>query len=325
MTQRMQSCDTTRDLERVVQHFMPEILPEFAGRLYLLDGARGALVETVSWSDPVPAAPEFPAMACWALRRGSAHRAAGTHFDVPCAHLRRDDGAVPDTICLPLAGQQGALGLLYLERPSAVPASDIPDIYLETLVENVSLALDNLRLREALHRLAMADPLTMLANRRQLDEALEHHVAEAEREGAPISCAMIDVDHFKRFNDEFGHDAGDAVLRAVGETLRGAAREGHQVFRYGGEEFLLLMPGADAATAAKRAEDIRARIAVLRVRHGDGALDAITASVGVATAPDQCGRASLVQAADAALLRAKRAGRNRVATAGTRKATLTGS
>jgi len=325
MTQRMQSCDTTRDLQNVVQRFMPEVLPQLAGRLYLLDGARGAMVEACSWSNPLHSAAEFSAMACWALRRGSAHRAAGAHFDVPCDHLRHDGADVPDTICLPLTGQHGTLGLLYFEHRADAAASDIPDIYLETLVENVSLALDNLRLRDALHALAMADPLTTLANRRQLEETLEQHLSESERTGAPISCAMIDVDHFKRFNDDFGHDAGDAVLRAVGETLQQSVREGHLVFRYGGEEFLMLMPDIAPQAAAERAEEIRLRLAALSLHHGGQALGAITVSVGVATAPAQCTQATLVQTADAALLRAKRAGRNRVVTASARKAALTGS
>jgi len=325
MTQRMQSCDTTRDLQHVVQRFMPEVLPQLAGRLYLLDGARGAMVEACSWSNPLHSVSEFSATACWALRRGSPHRAAGAHFDVPCDHLRHDGPDVPDTICLPLAGQHGTLGLLYFECRAEIAASEIPDIYLETLVENVSLALDNLRLRDALHALAMADPLTTLANRRQLDETLERHLAESQRTNTPISCAMIDVDHFKRFNDDFGHDAGDAVLRAVGEALQQSVREGHLVFRYGGEEFLILMPGWELEAATERAEEIRLRIAALSLQHDGKALGSITVSLGVATAPTQCTQASLVRTADAALLRAKRAGRNRVVTASARRAALTGS
>jgi len=304
---------------------MPEVLPQLAGRLYLHDGARGAMVEACAWSNPLRSASEFSAMACWALRRGSAHRAAGAHFDVPCDHLRHDGADVPDTICLPLTGQHGTLGLLYFERRADAAAGEIPDIYLETLVENVSLALDNLRLRDALHALAMADPLTTLANRRQLEETLEQHLVESERSGAPISCAMIDVDHFKRFNDDFGHDAGDAVLRAVGETLQQSVREGHLVFRYGGEEFLMLMPGIEPQAAAERAEEIRLRIAALSLHHGGQALGAITVSLGVATAPAQCTQATLVKTADAALLRAKRAGRNRVVSASARRQALTAS
>jgi diguanylate cyclase (GGDEF)-like protein len=168
--------------------------------------------------------------------------------------------------------------------------------------------------------MAMADPLTGLANRRQLEMVLEVQLAEADRLGRPISCLMLDVDHFKRFNDQFGHDAGDEVLRAMGEILQQATREHGLAFRYGGEEFLLLMPELDAEQASQRAEDIRARVKSLRVQHGGRELGPITASLGMATAPAHCGFDTLVKTADAALLRAKEAGRDRVVVAETRRA-----
>jgi diguanylate cyclase (GGDEF)-like protein len=274
--------------------------------------------EACSWLDPVHSRAEFPPMACWAIRRNSAHRATGECLDVPCDHVDADAGSVPDTICLPLAAQNGILGLLYFEWRPQPSSRETPDVYLKMLAENVGLALDNLRLRDALREMAMADPLTTLANRRQLDAELDHHLAVADRERTPISCVMVDVDHFKRFNDDHGHDAGDAVLRAVAATLRHSTREGH-AFRYGGEEFLLLMPGFSAEDAAARAEDIRQRIAALRVHHDGRELGQITASLGVATAPTHCQSTRLVQAADAALLRAKRDGRDRVAIARNRR------
>jgi diguanylate cyclase (GGDEF)-like protein len=183
------------------------------------------------------------------------------------------------------------------------------------MAENIGLALENLRLRDALQDLAMVDPLTTLANRRQLDAVLETTLTASELTGTPISCAMIDVDHFKRFNDDYGHDAGDVVLQAVGRTLKQAIREEDFVFRFGGEEFLLLMPGLDATLAEQRAEAIRAQIASLDVQHEGRDLGSVTISVGVASAPTPCPRNQLVQLADAALLRAKRDGRNRIATA----------
>ncbi|MDB5737362.1 MAG: hypothetical protein JWO65_1030 [Sphingomonas bacterium] len=315
MTQRMQSCDSTRDLTNVVQRFAPEVMPQFAGRLYLRDSARNAMVEACSWLGPIHSSPEFSPMACWALRRGSAHRATGGHIEVPCDHLQADEGSNADTLCLPLAGQHGALGLLYFERRSGEAADAIPTEYLDMLVENVGLALDNLHLRDVLRELAMVDALTTLPNRRQLDAKLAAQLAESERLQIPISCAMIDIDHFKSFNDAHGHDAGDAVLRAVGAALKQSVRKQDLVFRYGGEEFLMLMAGLDAEESYDRAEDIRARIASLSVHHDGRDLGPVTVSVGLATAPSQCAADKLVQTADAALLSAKRAGRNKVDTA----------
>jgi diguanylate cyclase (GGDEF)-like protein len=313
MTQRMQGCDTVEELKDVVKRFAPEVAPQLAGCLYLFDDSRKVLVEACSWQEPVHSAAEFSPLACWGLRRGSPHRPSAASFDVPCAHLVGEDA--PESLCLPLLGQHGTLGMLYFESLAADPATPLNEPYLQFLAENVGLALDNLRLREALRSLAMVDPLTSLPNRRQLDEVLAIELAAAEQNGTSICCAMIDVDHFKRFNDEHGHDAGDAVLRAVGQALKDVVRDTNLVFRYGGEEFLMLLPGMGEHAGAERAEEIRSRIAALRVRYEGRDLGPITASLGLACAPAHTDWHSLVQTADAALLRAKQAGRNQVITA----------
>jgi diguanylate cyclase (GGDEF)-like protein len=318
MTQRMQGCDSLLDLKEVVQRFVPEIVPGLAGRLYLLDEARNAVVEACNWLSPVHSRAEFSPIGCWALRRGLPHRPAGKAVDVPCDHLALGDASLIDSICLPLTVQRETLGLLYFE-PVNGDGAEIPEIYLHMLSENIGLALSNLRLRDALREMAMVDPLTGLANRRQLETALKVQLAEAERLDQPISCLMLDVDHFKQFNDRFGHDAGDTVLREVGKTLRQSTREQGLAFRYGGEEFLLLMPGIGHDQAAVRAEEILTRIGTLRVEHKGDELGPITASIGVATAPDQCPTQSIIRTADAALLRAKSCGRNRVEVALARK------
>jgi diguanylate cyclase (GGDEF)-like protein len=308
MTQRMQSCDSVADLEHVIGRFVPEVAPQLAGRLYLLDRERNAMVEACSWLEPSASAPEFAPAACWALRRGSEHRATDSVIDVPCAHVA-DRDIVPESICIPLAAQGGTLGLLYFELLPGIVAGDIPDVHLKMLAENIGLALDNLQLRDALRDLAMADPLTTLANRRHLEVVLRELSASDER---PASCIMIDIDHFKRFNDEHGHEAGDAILRAVGETLRRAVRQGDLAFRYGGEEFLLLLSDMDAGQAAQRAEQLRGLIADLRVRFAGLELGPLTVSAGVASAPAHGPSDRLVQMADAALFTAKRAGRDQV-------------
>uniref|UniRef100_UPI0035CBB82D diguanylate cyclase n=1 Tax=uncultured Sphingomonas sp. TaxID=158754 RepID=UPI0035CBB82D len=316
MTQRMQGCDTVAELQTIVSRFVPEVAPHFAGRLYLLDARRNALIEACSWLEPVHSKREFPAMGCWGLRRGAPHRPAGASFDVPCDHLVGPE--LPDSLCLPLTGQRGTLGLLYFERRPASPDGALNQVYLQMLAENIGLALDNLRLREALRSLAMIDPLTTLPNRRQLDEVLARELAEAERNGTPVCCAMIDIDHFKRFNDNYGHDAGDKVLRAVGTTLKEMVRDANLVFRYGGEEFLMLLPGMALDAAAERAEEILSRVVAIQIQHDGKDLGQVTASIGLASAPLHAGWKSVVQTADAALLRAKQAGRNRVLVAATR-------
>lgn len=308
MTQRMQGCESMLQLEGVIQNFVPQIAPSFAGRLYLFDENQNVLVEACSWPTSVHSRPSFSPGACWGLQRGELHRPEGQSTDVRCDHVTASECRL-DSICLPLIGQRTTLGLLYLESSESCekPEADLLETYLKMLAENIGLALGNIRLRDKLHALAMADPLTGLANRRQLESRL----SQASQTNEPISCIMLDVDHFKRFNDVFGHDAGDAVLRSVGELLKSSARE-HDAFRYGGEEFLLLLPGMDTQHAAERAEHIRKRIAALEIQYAGRKLGQITASLGVATAPTDCTFNRLIQTADSALLKAKDSGRNRV-------------
>ncbi|MDO9368551.1 MAG: diguanylate cyclase [Sphingopyxis sp.] len=321
MTQRMQGCDTLHDLQEVVQRFVPEIAPGLPGRLYLLDKQRNLVVEAGKWLGPVRSPEQFSPISCWALRRGLRHRPAGDNVDVPCDHVDWDTDHPVDSLCLPLTAQRETLGLLYFEMPAADAAqSASPLIYFDMLAENIGLAVANLQLRDTLREMAMADSLTGLANRRQLGHVLDTQIAQAERLGEPLGCLMIDVDHFKRFNDVHGHEAGDAVLGAVGQVLANVTREAGLAFRYGGEEFLVLLPSLSLGQAEERAQDIRARISALELGHGGKDLDAITVSVGIAVAPVHCAFDRLMRTADAALLRAKANGRDRVEVAQLRKA-----
>ncbi|EQB04887.1 diguanylate cyclase [Sphingobium indicum] len=320
MTQRLQGCDSTGGLVEVVRRFAPEIAPGFAGRLYIHDTRRNMMVQACDWLSPRQSGEEFPPTACWALRRGQIHKPAGDLVDIPCEHLA--EGAEVRTICIPLTAQGESIGLLYVEQPEDRTADQIgrTEKYLEMLAENIGLALANLRLRDALQQMAMADPLTGLANRRRFDAVFKELVVRAESALTPLACLMVDIDHFKRFNDTHGHDAGDAVLRAVGGVLDDALREKDCAFRLGGEEFVLLMPGFAQDQAIDRAIQVQQKLQELRVEHRGEELGPITASFGLAVFPDHGKAETLVRTADAALLRAKNQGRNQIVIATVRDA-----
>jgi diguanylate cyclase (GGDEF)-like protein len=310
MTQRLHGCDTVGDLAGVVQVFAAELAPAFAGRFYISDEQRRVMVEAAAWRDPADSPREFPITDCWALKRGQLHRPAGQLIDVRCPHAAAGER---DEICVPITAQGETIGMIYLERQCDPirKAADL-EVYLVLLAENVGLALANLRLRDALRAMALIDSLTGLSNRHQLSAVLQAQLRDAERNGRPLSCLMLDIDHFKSINDTYGHDAGDAVLRGVGEILNHSVREEGVAFRHGGEEFLLLMPGFSIEAATARAETIRERIAALRIRHDGKDVGPVTCSIGIAAFPEHGGADRLVQTADAALLRAKKEGRDRI-------------
>lgn len=184
---------------------------------------------------------------------------------------------------------------------------------LEARVRERTRALEEVNRK--LEQLAITDGLTGLVNHRHFHERLAREVERARRTGLPLTLAMFDVDHFKAFNDAWGHPAGDTVLRRVADALRAGRRVNDVVARYGGEEFAVLLVDTPRAAGEAVAERIRDRVA--RDRFGNGAGVRVTVSAGVAAYPDDARDAGeLVLAADGALYRAKRAGRNRVAAAG---------
>ncbi len=319
LMQRLQECDTMRDLVEVVRRFAPEIAPGFAGRLYILDAERNKMVEACAWLSPTRSRPEFMPTACWGLRRAQTHRPQGMTIDISCDHL--GDGEPVATLCIPLIAQGKSIGLLYVEASGdSMAGQEQAEQYLEMLAENIGLALVNLQLRDALRDMAMTDALTALPNRRQFDIILRQRIDDAERDGTSLCCLMIDIDWFKRFNDSHGHDAGDDVLRAVGRVLSDSLREHGHAFRLGGEEFVVLMPGFTIEQALARATSIQERIRALRVEFRGTPLGPITASFGLAAFPEHGPADRLLQAADATLLRAKAEGRDRILVATTRGA-----
>jgi len=184
------------------------------------------------------------------------------------------------------------------------------------LAEHIALTISNLDLRDALQVQATRDPLTGLFNRRYMQESLDREIHRARRRGRPLAVMLLDIDHFKRYNDTFGHAAGDEALRFVAEALLFSVRAEDLAVRYGGEEFLVLLPECSLQQAAIRAEEIRKRLKELYVARQGELPGPVTASIGVAAFPVTTDQVELLlKSADDALYKAKHAGRDRVAVA----------
>lgn len=314
----LQTCSHVAEIQAIVEQFAQELFPDMAGALFMLSTASGMVEAQRSWGMLGTQKSEFAAEDCWALRLGKAHRVDGPSASLQCAHVA--DEPLGGYVCTPLIAHGEVLGMLHLQgQPPLTWSSDsapnvAPRIELaQDFAERVALALTNLRLRETLRVQSIRDVLTGLYNRRFLEESMAIEEQRAQRSGAPVGIVMLDIDHFKRFNDTFGHDAGDALLRELGSFLRAQVREGDTACRYGGEEFTLILPGADIDSCRQRAEALRRGVASLTVTYHGRPLGPITLSIGVASFP-QHGRSwrDVLKAADRALYRAKSGGRNRV-------------
>lgn len=310
MGELLQACRTSEEAYEVIGLFAPRFLDGDSGAVCLSYPSRNLVESRVVFGELMRGQPVvFPPDDCWGLRRGQPHFVEEGRGGMPCRHFA--DPRPKASLCLPLLAHGEVLGVLHLASHGLL--SKHRRHRAGVFAEQVSLALANLQLRESLRNQSIRDPLTGLFNRRYTEETLDREVHRAAREKSPLTVMMIDVDHFKKFNDSFGHDAGDQVLRELGLLLKSQTRGGDVVSRIGGEELVVIVPGASLEQAVFKADSIRAEVEKLEVRHQGKPLGPVSISVGVATFPDH-GKsgAELLRSADACLYRAKNQGRNRV-------------
>jgi diguanylate cyclase (GGDEF)-like protein len=324
MTDLLQACPVIEETFAVISHYVRRLFPLPNGMLFLYDPADDLLKTAFGWGEPdgagVPA-PFAPAQ-CWALRNGQIHWQDDPSSGLRCAHLEHSPAG--QYVCVPLITQGEIIGVLHLyspQRDSGAGAELVKELAriistVKTAGEQISLAIANLRLRELLRQQSIRDPLTGLFNRRYLEETLEREIHRVRREGLPISLIFMDIDHFKTYNDTHGHEAGDTVLRSLGSFLVSQIRYEDIPCRYGGEEFVIVLPDAPLEVARVRAESIREGVKTLPIRGVDQALPPVTLSLGVATIPGcEPNGMALLRAADAALYQAKDGGRDKVVVA----------
>jgi len=312
----LQSCQTVEEAYAMCQNALPSILGQRAGAICILNASRD-LVETVAvWNNCSTTEPVFQPDECWGLRRGKPYGGPGAHL--PCSHVQMS-GAM-SYLCVPLIPQGETLGVLYVEDKASFLAASPEAMQQEqatlrrqanAVAERVSLALANLRLRELLRNQSIRDPLTGLFNRRYFEESLNRELHRANRTGRKISLIMLDLDHFKHFNDTFGHQVGDILLKETAGVIKARVRAGDLACRYGGEEFALILAEVDTEGAYACVEGIREAIKHLSLHNRGQTLGTVTVSAGIATYPtDGNNQEDIIHAADTALYGAKKAGRD---------------
>jgi diguanylate cyclase (GGDEF)-like protein/PAS domain S-box-containing protein len=311
----LRACLTTEEAYNVIVRAAQQIFPAKVGALYVIATSRNIVEAVAIWGDPAITKRSFSPADCWALRRGRTHWVENPRFGLVCRHVHHPS---PDGfLCIPMMAQSETLGVLHLMQPENVKMTESKQRLAVTMSEHIAMALSNLKLHETLRSQSIRDPLTDLFNRRFMEESLELELRRASRNQRPLGMIMIDLDHFKYFNDTFGHEAGNLLLKELGVLLRTNIRGEDIACRYGGEEFMLILPEGSGAVTYQRAEFYKEAIRRLDLRHHGRPLGRITASMGVAIFPEhgRTGKA-LIEAADKALYRSKNAGRDRVTMAG---------
>ncbi len=310
MSELLQTCNSEAEAESILNQYGRALCPGLAGSLSMTKPSRNLVETTASWGDTSALVTVFAPEDCWALRRGRSHGSGQAQGRLRCAHI--DPAFEGSFLCIPMMAHGETLGVLHLLRPGNNELTEAECGLAAMVGEQIGQSIANLRLRDALKAQSIRDPLTSLFNRRYMEESIERELHRANREQVPVGAIMLDLDHFKQFNDSFGHEGGDAVLRAFSELLGSQTRREDIVCRYGGEEFLILVPGASQvdteALTQHLVESARKLVVVSRGRE----LGVVTTSAGIAIYPVHGSSANLlIRAADDALYRAKTAGRDR--------------
>ena len=311
----LQSCKSLKELFAIVTRFMPKLLPGSKGELYVYSNSRDALDGMCKWNT-VDLHESISADSCWALRRGRSYEYEEGGLCVECEHVsaHRHEVSVPEYICIPIIAHGDTVGLLHIrfDRLAADSAHMTQSAQFAIRCgEHISMAITNVKLRDELHEQSVRDPLTGLFNRRYLVEALRREISAGERRGTGFGLVSFDIDHFKTFNDNNGHDAGDVVLRTFGARIVDCLGDRDVACRLGGEEFAILMPDADLDAAFALGQRLRETTALMTVRYGEAILPKITISAGVTAYPEGGTRPqTLMQLVDKALYAAKESGRD---------------
>lgn len=312
----LQACLNDQEAYRVIAQTAQHLFRGFPGAIYIRTSEQPLVEQVASWGEPASGQDEFFLDSCWALRRGRSHLVEASSSELLCQHIDQTQLAT-GYLCVPMTAQSMALGILYLESgPELFPRLEAQQWLAIAIAERAALALFNLKLQDSLRKQAIRDPLTNLYNRRHLDEWLERELHRANRNKSSIGVVMLDIDYFKSFNDNFGHKAGDLLLQEVSNLLQRFVRSSDIASRYGGEEFLLILPDTTLEAAQQRAEELRTRVKALHLNYQNQLLGPVTVSLGVAAFPEHGTTIdSLVRAADMALYRSKSTGRDRVTAA----------
>jgi len=329
MREALQTCQTEDEIYAVGARFGEKIFPRQSGAFFLAEKTSDLLDIKSSWGNYPATSADLDTSDCWSLRRGKPYVLENPNKDLVCRHIVEAGLSGAPSLCVPMTSYGDLHGVLTISyappetksRSRKKIASESDNSVKEelrprlaaNLAEYIGTAVVNLRLRESLREKSIRDPMTGLFNRRFMEETLEREIRRAIRMKAPVGMILADIDLFKNFNDTYGHEAGDIMIKEIARLLTNHVRQEDVVCRYGGEEFLLILPGAAADLVRDRAELLRNDAHGQQILYMGQPIGPVTLSFGCGSFPeDGEDGAEVIKTADMRLLQAKREGRDRV-------------
>ncbi|MDI1309477.1 MAG: diguanylate cyclase [Methylotenera sp.] len=315
LTDQLHSVLTPQEAYVAIERFCTYLFPDNSGTLFIRSNSKDYFQMMAQWGNSTYEDNGFNPEDCWASRSNNTHIYIAETETIACNHLSNLSQKATASTCIPISSSDEMIGILtlYSQPPHEGGLDEDTLEVANEVASQISLAIANLRLRENLKKSSIIDVLTGLYNRRYLDETFIREINRSQRLKESIGIIMLDIDHFKSFNDNYGHEAGDHVLHEVGVILNQACRANDLACRYGGEEFVIVLLNADLNTTVGRATVIQDQVKKKQFMYGGQPLPTVTVSMGISMFPSHGNKPDqLIRCADEALYKAKHNGRDRV-------------
>ncbi|QLE50525.1 diguanylate cyclase [Nostoc sp. C057] len=308
MADMLYCCESEDEVYQVVALTCSKLFPNMSGCIYIIANSKNYVQMNSFWGDKRTSKEVFSLSECWALRRGKFNLLSSGNSGLMCNHLIQPISGIH--LCVPLFGQGEVVGILHIYALEEISPED--QQITEIIARTLGFALNNLSVKQRLTYDNLRDGMTQLFNQSYMETILEQRLAEAERSGQPLSVIFLDIDNFKSYNSRYGHVTANIVIQGLGKLLLKSIRSFDIPCRWGGEEFVIVMPNMTLEALRKRVEQLRADIEQMQLKDGDQILQGITASFGIAVSEPGITVKDFLNRANQAMLEAKRTGKNRV-------------
>ncbi|MFN6529403.1 GGDEF domain-containing protein [Nostoc sp. ChiSLP03a] len=308
MAEMLYSCESEDEVYQVVALTCSKLFPNMSGSIYIIANSKNYVQMNSFWGGQRRSKEIFSLSDCWALRRGKLNLLSPRNSGLMCSHLIQPVSGAH--LCIPLFAQSEVVGSLHLDALEEISPENRQTS--EIIARTLGIALNNLSIKQRLTYENLRDGMTQLFNQSYMETITEQRLAEAERSGQPLSIIFLDIDNFKSYNSRYGHVTANIVLQGLAKLLLKSIRSFDIACRWGGEEFVIVMPNMTLETLRKRVEQLRVDIERMQLKDGDRLLESITASFGIAVSEPGITVKDFLNRANQAMLEAKRTGKNRV-------------